>query len=169
MNQELIIKLTSEADDAVPLGTIAEYPPLLYTNLLYLYPGVQWSPKVLNEQIKPYGYGIYEWDWAPTDLPYNKSADDIGLKKHSDEIWRPTFTIRDATEKEISDRTIVEIEKNKRLRNKELRFSDFTQLDDAPDSIKANKEAWAKYRQDLRDLPLQNGFPWDIVWPNPPK
>lgn len=28
---------------------------------------------------------------------------------------------------------------------------------------------WAKYRQELRDLPKQKGFPFDITFPNPPK
>lgn len=28
--------------------------------------------------------------------------------------------------------------------------------------------AWAKYRQELRDLPEQDGFPFNIVFPTPP-
>ena len=27
---------------------------------------------------------------------------------------------------------------------------------------------WRKYRQALRDVPLQNGFPWDVTWPTQP-
>lgn len=30
-------------------------------------------------------------------------------------------------------------------------------------------EEWQSYRQNLRDLPQQQGFPYDIVWPNKPE
>ena len=30
------------------------------------------------------------------------------------------------------------------------------------------KGAWAEYRQALRDLPTQEGFPFDVVFPTPP-
>jgi hypothetical protein len=39
-------------------------------------------------------------------------------------------------------------------RNAQLSISDWTQLSDAP----VNKEAWAIYRQALRDLPAQGGL-----------
>jgi len=52
------------------------------------------------------------------------------------------------------------------LRNQLLLLSDYTQLSDAPSSI--NKEAWAAYRQELRDITLQEGFPDSIVWPQLP-
>lgn len=49
-------------------------------------------------------------------------------------------------------------------RNVLLLKTDWTQL---PDST-ANKEAWAAYRQALRDVPTQSGFPLTVVWPVPP-
>ncbi len=51
-------------------------------------------------------------------------------------------------------------------RNNRLTESDWTQLDDSP-SIK--KLEWANYRQALRDVPTQIGFPWEITWPNKPE
>ena len=46
-----------------------------------------------------------------------------------------------------------------------LAKSDWTQLPDVP---LATKEAWAAYRQALRDITEQPGFPFDVVWPQPP-
>lgn len=46
-----------------------------------------------------------------------------------------------------------------------LKGSDWTQLDDAP----VNHQAWADYRQALRDIPEQAGFPADIKWPENPE
>ena len=30
-------------------------------------------------------------------------------------------------------------------------------------------EAWATYRQALRDVPEQEGFPENVIWPTPPE
>ena len=49
-------------------------------------------------------------------------------------------------------------------RNARLAASDWTQLADAP----VDDLAWATYRQALRDVPNQAGFPWSVVWPNTP-
>jgi hypothetical protein len=52
-----------------------------------------------------------------------------------------------------------------RRKRKFLLFSaDWTQLVDAPLSD-AQRTAWAEYRQALRDVPDQVGFPDQIVWP----
>lgn len=45
-----------------------------------------------------------------------------------------------------------------------LTSSDWTQVADAP----VDQAAWATYRQALRDVPQQAGFPTDVVWPTPP-
>jgi hypothetical protein len=31
-----------------------------------------------------------------------------------------------------------------------------------------DKTTWATYRQALRDLPKETGFPWDMIWPTEP-
>jgi hypothetical protein len=49
-------------------------------------------------------------------------------------------------------------------RNKELTRTDWTQVSDAP----VNKEAWATYRQALRDLPESNPDPRKIELPIAP-
>jgi hypothetical protein len=49
-------------------------------------------------------------------------------------------------------------------RNRRLSESDWTQLADST----ADKAAWATYRQALRDLPQQEGFPNTVTWPIAP-
>ncbi|WP_051980305.1 phage tail assembly chaperone [Burkholderia sp. 9120] len=39
---------------------------------------------------------------------------------------------------------------------------------DAPESFRASAAAWERYRQALRDLTGQPGFPFDIEWPVEP-
>jgi len=42
-----------------------------------------------------------------------------------------------------------------------LQSSDWTQISDCT----VDKQAWLTYRQALRDLPTQPGFPRNVVWP----
>jgi hypothetical protein len=49
-------------------------------------------------------------------------------------------------------------------RNAKLAKSDWTQVADAP----VDQTAWAVYRQALRDIPDQEGFPNKIEWPIEP-
>ena len=49
-------------------------------------------------------------------------------------------------------------------RDSKLSLTDWTQVADAP----VDKAAWATYRQALRDVPTQTGFPWEVTWPTTP-
>jgi len=49
-------------------------------------------------------------------------------------------------------------------RNELLTECDWTQLADAT----VNSLAWANYRQSLRDIPSQEGFPYNVIWPTKP-
>ena len=50
-------------------------------------------------------------------------------------------------------------------RNNKLTASDWTQVIDAP----VDKAAWATYRQALRDITGQAGFPHEVNWPTKPE
>lgn len=60
--------------------------------------------------------------------------------------------------------TSYDAELARRERNRLLAVSDWTQVSDSP----VDKQAWATYRQALRDVPAQPGFPDTIVWPVAP-
>ena len=53
-------------------------------------------------------------------------------------------------------------------RNSLLNLCDWTQLSDAPLTTE-QKQEWAEYRQALRDVPEQAGFPAAVVWPSAPE
>ncbi len=50
-------------------------------------------------------------------------------------------------------------------RNEKLAATDWTQAADVPQSI---KDSYASYRQALRDISNQSGFPNEITWPIAP-
>jgi len=51
-------------------------------------------------------------------------------------------------------------------RNAKLAATDWTQGADTPQVI---KDKYAPYRQTLRDVPAQSGFPDTVVWPTQPE
>ena len=71
-------------------------------------------------------------------------------------IWfEPEFTQYEIDERAVLVRTD---------RDGRLAASDWTQVSDAP----VDRAAWAAYRQALRDVPQQPGFPLSVTWPVPP-
>ncbi len=53
------------------------------------------------------------------------------------------------------------------IRNNMLKASDYAMLPDYPCG-EAERAGWIAYRQALRDVPQQAGYPDAIVWPEPP-
>jgi len=58
----------------------------------------------------------------------------------------------------------IQAEEARTQRDALLSQSDWTQVPDAP----VDQAAWAAYRQALRDVPQQAGFPTEITWPQEP-
>lgn len=73
--------------------------------------------------------------------------------------------------KKTADEIAKELEEKKVLvrndRTQRLTACDWTQLADAP-LTSTQKTAWANYRQALRDVPEQAGFPAAVTWPEAP-
>jgi hypothetical protein len=167
MDQQLVIKLTSGDGNGVPVGLV-ESPPMLYSNLKKLYPTINFSEKATPSETEPYWYGVFEWAFKPIDLPYNKSFDEAGLTKDANGIWKPTFIVRDATQEEINSRAVSYSARVRDDRDFKLISTDWFDNTDSPLS-ESKKEEYRLYRQALRDIPLQDGFPFNIQWPEIPK
>lgn len=80
-------------------------------------------------------------------------------------VWTQTWEVVALTEDEIDTRNAAQAASVRAERNQKLADSDWTQLADST----ADKAAWATYRQALRDVTAQEGFPWAIIWPTQPE
>ena len=72
-----------------------------------------------------------------------------------------------AAENEAAYKATKDAEQAKNVRtsrNDLLAKCDWTQLADST----ADKTVWATYRQMLRDVTAQAGFPWNVTWPEAP-
>lgn len=79
--------------------------------------------------------------------------------------WVLGWTVRSLSQQEQADATAQKSASVRNVRNDKLKESDWTQLADCP----VNKDAWAIYRQTLRDITVQPGFPWAVNWPVKPE
>lgn len=78
--------------------------------------------------------------------------------------WFTKYSVADMDSEAIASKNAEQAKSMREQRSTKLADSDWTQVADSP----VDKTAWATYRQALRDVPLQSGFPWDITWPESP-
>lgn len=78
--------------------------------------------------------------------------------------WETIWTVRNKTAEEITADNQRKADSVRSERNRLLAASDWTQVLDTV----VNQASWAAYRQALRDVPSQSGFPWNVTWPTEP-
>lgn len=81
------------------------------------------------------------------------------------EGWVQAWDITAATDEELAQRLGDLAQNIRATRNQLLAETDWTQVADAP----ADKTSWATYRQELRAITEQQGFPENVIWPTPPE
>ena len=140
-------------------------------------------PKVLTEAIiNEWGADIvFEGPQASGGTVYQYSqrsgVEQLDGKWYTKYILGPVFTDRaaegdqpaqTAVEQETTYKAMKDAEQAASVRTSRtqmLKDCDWTQIADST----ADKTAWATYRQALRDVPTQAGFPWANVWPTQPE
>ncbi len=104
-----------------------------------------------------------------------QGVEQIDGKWYTKYVLGPVFTdytddagvLHTAAEQETAYKAQKDTDQSKSVRderNKKLAECDWTQVLDAP----VDQAAWAVYRQALRDVTAQEGFPWTINWPTQP-
>jgi uncharacterized protein (DUF1330 family) len=117
---------------------------------------------------------VFEGPQATGGTVYQYSQRDgveqIEGKWYTKYILGPVFTDTEeatAAEQEAAYKAAKDAEQAKSVRaslSEKLKDCDWTQVADAP----VDKAAWATYRQALRDITSQDGFPWTVEWPTQP-
>lgn len=111
--------------------------------------------------------GFYDTDFGYTSLP--EDIIEITMEKHNQFLHGMNMENKELVLSEgklvLQDRVVVITwEQIRSRRNNLLALSDYTQMADWP----GDKEAWATYRQALRDLPQTYTNAADVVWPSKP-
>ena len=94
-------------------------------------------------------------------------VEEVEGKWYTKYILGPVFTGDTAAADEAEYKARKDAEQAasvRRSRTEMLKDCDWTQIADST----ADKAVWATYRQALRDITTQSGFPWTITWPESP-
>jgi hypothetical protein len=107
---------------------------------------------------------------------HRAGVEQIDGKWYTKYVLGPTFTdtesfgdipAKTAAENEAEYKVMRDTEQAsnvRRTRDAKLAECDWTQVADAP----VDKTVWATYRQALRDITAQEGFPWTVTYPDKP-
>ena len=100
---------------------------------------------------------------APPSVTYAQNLVE-GTPQQINGVWTQVWSVIAASADEIAERTAAQAAAVRAERNARLSACDWTQLPDAP----VDSAAWSAYRQALRDVTGQSGFPWTVIWPSEP-
>lgn len=148
-----------------PNGTIYKYPYTL-TDLQFDNPNVSFPDNFGSTFSDADAQYFNVYPVTPSRTP--DESYDINLERTAEFVngeWVEVWVSLPASQEQIAERTAAKSVQVINVRNEFLKDSDWTQLSDIPESIKTS---WSSYRQLLRDIPQQNGFPWNVVWPDKP-
>lgn len=137
-------------------GAVVEWP---ITNLFQRLPQVSFAEVIDNNNL-PDGFVFVT---PAVDIAYDASTHSavLGDPTLVNGTWTQEYTAIPLSEEELQRVATEAAWQVRQDRDLKLTASDWTQVADAP----VDKAAWATYRQALRDIPTQAGFPSAVVWP----
>ena len=120
-------------------------------------------PKVPSDELLE-GFGMFRV--AKVDRPAYDHTKNIqeGTPVLIDNVWTQVWNVTDATSEEIAERTANESANVRAQRDQRLVDTDWSGLSDTTMSSEMTT-----YRQALRDITNQAGFPWTVNWPSQPE
>lgn len=122
------------------------------------HPDVSFPAELTDEVLADFGHAVLNYPAAPTATKGKKIVD--GGVEQIDGKWFVKYVEADLSPEEAQ----AYANSVRAERNQLLAQSDWTQLPDAT----VDKEKWAAYRQQLKDVTKQSGFPFNVAWPAKP-
>ena len=144
-------------------GILERYPYTL-TDLRFDKPNVSFPVELDEATVISFGLVPVRPTLPPADT-YAINLSRTAVLRNSEwvEEWIETL----ATPEQVTERTIACANDVRQQRNWRLAECDWTQFNDSPLDLDG-KNAWALYREALRMVPQQEGFPWTVNWPPKP-
>lgn len=143
----------------VNAGEVVEYP--IY-DLRIRFPNISF-PDLITDIALPEGVVRVHPAAPPAHNPDREMLEE-GTPVLVGDRWESTYIVVPLDEAEVARNIEVYSAAVRDQRDRLLQQSDWTQVMDAP----VDRTAWAEYRQALRDIPAQPGFPFNVTWPVAP-
>ena len=126
-------------------------------------PTISFPAEISNDTLA--AHGVYPVGYEPAPA-YDPATQRLVISSQPSLVngsWVLTKSIENKTAEQIANDTATEGEKLRIRRNVRLAETDWCALSDV--TMSAEMSA---YRQALRDLPAQEGFPYTVTWPTKP-
>lgn len=144
-------------------GTVKQYPYSLH-NIKLANPNTSFPSTISDASMAEYG-AMRVFNVTPPELNDTQVLEeDAPVFSNENQRWTQVLRVRDMTAEEVQQRNEAKALEVRTTRNEKLAESDWTQVIDSP----VDQTVWATYRQALRDISSQEGFPWAITWPDVP-
>jgi len=127
-------------------------------------PNTSFPKQIPDEILESYGVLSVTFPDAPSIDDRTQRIDQEATPSLVAGAWTIRWTTSSKTADETAEYDADMAASNRDNRDNFLSQSDWTQVADAP----VDATAWGTYRQALRDIPDQAGFPNDINWPTKP-
>ena len=152
-----------QLDNGIPVGH-----PVDEKNFRMLFKNTSFPDFLTPDVVESFGFGVYEFTRAPDPKRFTKVVEGIPAKADNG-IYYQTWKLVAMTETEIEAVTKEREAEVRSDRNMKLYMCDWTQLNDVSENFSDDfVNAWQDYRNQLRKITDQDGFPWDVEWPTPP-
>ena len=147
-------------------GAVKKYPYSLYeikiANLNTSFPST-----VSDETMAEYGAMRVYFATQPVLSDTQVLEEDSPVFSNEDQRWTQVWRVRDMTAEEVASRNNAQAANIRAQRDTKLAETDWIVIKNL--ELNANiPGVWEVYRQALRDIPAQEGFPWDVTWPSQP-
>lgn len=143
-------------------GAVTQYP-VGVGELRQRFPSTSFPSNLENVDLGAFGAVVVQQTPQPAvDASLEQLRE--GAPEQVDGAWRQTWVVTALSAEQLAAKAEQLASAVRDERDKLLAETDYTQLADSP----VDKNAWAAYRQALRDVPIQAGFPSDVQWPTRP-
>ena len=147
-----------------------------------LYPNTSF-PRVLTSDIldargvDPVLEGPQAITTPPYEISVRQGVEEINGQWFTKYIVGPVFTdytdeegvVHTAEEQEIEYKNRIDEQVSENVRNQRNKLLEETDWTQSRDVVLDNDADWTAYRQELRDITEQEGFPHNIIWPTKPE
>lgn len=142
-------------------NVVIEYPVV---NLSQRFPNISF-PVVIDNTKLPENI---VWVVSATVPTYDPKLQKLQLSSQPvllQGIWQQQYTVVPLSAEELQAAYALIAQQVRDERTQQLMATDWTQVLDAP----VDRTLWSQYRQQLRDVTSQPGFPYEILWPIKPE
>ena len=145
-----------------PNGQVETFPYSIF-QLKSDNPHISFPKTISDELLETYNVFPVTPAASPKNNSYNEKVVQVDPVLVNAQ-WVETYEVVEMTPEELAAETEIQETMVRAERDRLLKATDWTQLPDTP----VDPEFYGPYRQSLRDIPTQAGFPWEVVWPDSP-